>query len=30
LRWLKIDPLLNTVRHDPRYASLLKEMRLPA
>ena len=28
LRSVKIDPLLKTLRHDPRYATLLKEMRL--
>ncbi len=27
---VKIDPLLKNLRHDPRYAALLKKMRLPA
>jgi eukaryotic-like serine/threonine-protein kinase len=27
---VKIDPLLRNLRHDPRYATLLKKMRLPA
>ena len=27
---IKIDPLLKNLRHDPRYAELLKKMRLPA
>jgi len=26
---IKIDPLLNNLRHDPRYTELLKKMRLP-
>jgi TolB-like protein/DNA-binding winged helix-turn-helix (wHTH) protein/Tfp pilus assembly protein PilF len=26
---IKIDPLFNNLRHDPRYAELLKRMRLP-
>jgi TolB-like protein/DNA-binding winged helix-turn-helix (wHTH) protein len=26
---IKIDPLLKTLRHDPRYKELLKKMRLP-
>jgi TolB-like protein/Tfp pilus assembly protein PilF len=27
---VKIDPLLNNLRHDPRYSEFLKKMRLPA
>jgi tetratricopeptide (TPR) repeat protein len=27
---VKIDPLLENIRHDPRYAAFLKKMRLPA
>jgi tetratricopeptide (TPR) repeat protein len=27
---MKTDPLLNNLRHDPRYTDLLKKMRLPA
>jgi serine/threonine-protein kinase len=27
---LKIDPLMATLRQDPRYTDLLKKMRLPA
>lgn len=29
LAWLKIDPLLGNVRHDPRYKALLLKMRFP-
>jgi len=29
LRMIKIDPLLNNLRRDPRYAALLKKMRVP-
>ena len=29
MRNLKIDPLLKSLRQDPRYAELLKKMRLP-
>jgi TolB-like protein len=27
---VKVDPLLENIRHDPRYAAFLKKMRLPA
>jgi TolB-like protein/class 3 adenylate cyclase/tRNA A-37 threonylcarbamoyl transferase component Bud32 len=30
LREVKSEPLLNGLRHDPRYAALLKKMRLPS
>lgn len=30
LMFLKIDPLLKSLRMDPRYAELLKKMRLPS
>jgi hypothetical protein len=29
MRNLKIDPLLKSLRQDPRYAELLSKMRLP-
>ena len=29
LMFLKIDPILNGLRHDPRYTELLKKMHLP-
>jgi hypothetical protein len=28
--FVKIDPLLKSLREDPRYADLLKKMHLPA
>jgi hypothetical protein len=30
LAGIKIDPLFNNLRHDPRYTELLKKMHLPA
>lgn len=30
MMFMKIDPLLNSLRHDPRYTDLLKKMHLPA
>jgi serine/threonine-protein kinase len=29
LCFLKFDPLLDSIRHDARFASLLREMKLP-
>jgi len=29
LAWLKIDPLLRSVRHDPRYKAFLLKMKMP-
>lgn len=29
LTYMKVDPLLKSLRHDPRYAELLREMHLP-
>ena len=30
LTWLKGDPLLKSLKRDPRWAAFLKKMRLPA
>jgi hypothetical protein len=29
LLWLKVEPLLNNIRNDPRYVELMKTMKLP-
>jgi TolB-like protein len=29
LSWLKIDPLLRNLRHDPRYKALLRKIKMP-